>query len=119
MKLYIYKHTNQYKYKIEYYLNQTTHEVWFGDINKLNYIQVCDKSTKTFLPKKEQDQVKNKFRENIDTKTLHQYYKPEILEYFLLYNKETLVKSVKDFQIRFGLKIKKLKCFCNTNEHTI
>tara|TARA_A100001391_G_scaffold203783_1_gene197092 strand:- start:1393 stop:1728 length:336 start_codon:yes stop_codon:yes gene_type:complete len=81
-----------------------TENVYFGDPSCLNYCMANDKRRSTYLYiREEREKLKDDFVECVDVRELSNFKSPICLEYFILYNKMNIKKSVDDYCMKFGV----------------
>lgn len=78
----------------------------FGDDRYRDYLLMNDKNSKFYEPNKEErEKVKASYRKRHEGDNLNDPTSAGALSYYLLWNKPTLVASIRDFVARFGVKI--------------
>ena len=78
--------------------------VYFGDPWSLNYCMANDKRRSTYLYiREEREQLKTDFIECVDVRELSDFKSAICLEYFILYNKYNIKRSVDDYSMKFGV----------------
>ena len=101
MKLYL-SNNSAYMYVIRI---NCCNKVYFGDPLTMNVINMTDKRRKIYNKDFDIEALKREYYDCCDKANLTKYNTVDSLEYYLLYNKQNLKLSIKDFQIRFGVYI--------------
>ena len=83
--------------------NKTTH---FGQATARDYTEINKKSSKFYLPSKEdREKVKKAYKARHSNYSLSSPYTAGSLSMFLLWNKPTLSASIKDYERRYKIDI--------------
>ena len=97
------KSTNKDKKYMIKHDNKTIH---FGAAGMRDYTEINKKSSKFYLPKKEdREKVKKAYKSRHSNYSLSSPYTAGSLSMFLLWNKPTLSASIKDYEKRFKVNI--------------
>jgi len=83
---------------------RTTH---FGDDRYRDFLLMNDRNSKYYEPNKdEREKVRSNYRQRHKGDNLDNPFSAGALSYYLLWNKPTLRASIKDYEEKFGIKIK-------------
>jgi len=97
------KSTNKDKKYMIKHDNKTTH---FGAAGMRDYTEINKKSSKFYLPNKEdREKVKKAYKSRHSNYSLSSPYTAGSLSMFLLCNKPTLAASIKDYERRYKIDI--------------
>ncbi len=91
------------------YVMRINHEchIYFGDPWALNANIINDKRRAIYMPDKDdREAIKKEYADCINPEKLNHFKSTEALEYYLLYNKDSLNASIDDFCQRFGVYVK-------------
>jgi len=80
--------------------------IHFGDSNFRDFILMNDRNSKYYEPNKnERERVKKNYRRRHRGDNLENPFSAGALSYYLLWNKSSLRKSIKDYENKFNIKI--------------